>query len=135
MEISLGTPALLFPAISLLMLAYTNRFLALAALIRRLSEDYQQDQQGGILEQIKALRYRIRLILWMQSGGIASLALCVAAMLGILFKQETVAVVLFASSLFLMLISLVLSLLEIRVSTNALTVVLRDLERHKNGNP
>ncbi len=129
MEISLGTPALLFPAISLLMLAYTNRFLALAALIRRLSGDYQKDHDTDILEQIKALRYRIRLILWMQSGGVASLALCVAAMLGILFKLETVAVALFASSLVLMLISLVLSLLEIRVSTNALTVALRDLEQ------
>jgi hypothetical protein len=129
MEISLGTPALLFPAISLLMLAYTNRFLALAALIRRLSQDYQKDHDTDILEQIKALRYRIRLILWMQSGGIASLALCVAAMLGILFKLEIVAISLFASSLLLMLISLVLSLLEIRVSTNALTVVLRDLEQ------
>jgi Protein of unknown function (DUF2721) len=127
-EISLGTPALLFPAISLLMLAYTNRFLALAALIRRLSDEFKKDRNTDVLEQIKALRYRIRLILYMQSGGIASLALCVAAMLGILFKLEQLAIMLFASSLSLMLISLVLSLLEIRVSTNALTVALRDLE-------
>lgn len=111
------------------MLAYTNRFLALAALIRRLTESYRQDHNKAILEQIAALRYRIRLILWMQSGGIASLALCVAAMLAILFKLENIAVILFASSLSLMLVSLVLSLLEIRVSTNALTVALRDLEQ------
>lgn len=65
MEISLGTPALLFPAISLLMLAYTNRFLALTSLIRQLGEEYKNAPERNILEQIAALRFRIRLILWM----------------------------------------------------------------------
>jgi Zn-dependent membrane protease YugP len=131
MEISLGTPALLFPAISLLMLAYTNRFLALTSLIRQLGEEYKADHEKHILEQIAALRFRVRLILWMQFGGIASLALCVAAMLGVLFKLETLAIGLFAASLVLMLVSLVLSLLEIRVSTNALSLALQNLEQQK----
>lgn len=109
------------------MLAYTNRFLALAALIRRLSEDYQQDPNRVLLEQIAALRYRIRLILWMQFGGVASLALCVLAMLGVILKLELGALIVFTASLVLMFFSLMLSLLEIRVSTNALMLVLRDL--------
>ncbi len=129
MELTLGTPALLFPAISLLMLAYTNRFLALAALIRNLSDDYKKDHQRNVLEQIAALRNRIRLILWMQSGGIASLALCVATMLCVLFDYKGFGLILFAASLVLMLVSLVLSLLEIRMSTNALRLALHDLEQ------
>ena len=42
MELSINTPALLFPAITLLMLAYTNRFLALASLVRSLHDEYNQ---------------------------------------------------------------------------------------------
>jgi hypothetical protein len=129
MDINLGTPALLFPAISLLMLAYTNRFLALAALIRQLLETYQTQPRLEVREQIAALRFRVRLILWMQGLGVASLTLCVAAMLALLARLESVGVWLFASSLALLLASLVFSILEIRLSANALDVALRDLEQ------
>jgi hypothetical protein len=128
MDISLGTPALLFPAISLLMLAYTNRFLALAALIRQLLETYQSQPRLEIRAQIAALRHRVRLILWMQGLGVGSLSTCVAAMLVILGGLEVVGVWLFALSLALLLASLLFSILEIRLSANALDVALRDLD-------
>ena len=128
MEINLSTPALLFPAISLLMLAYTNRFLALASLIRQLRDDYAQRRDRDLLEQIAALRFRIRLILWMQGVGVGSLALCVAAMLALLGQLEVLGLWLFACSLVLMLVSLVLSVWEIRVSANALDVALKNLK-------
>lgn len=129
MEVTLATPALLFPAISLLMLAYTNRFLALAALIRQLLETYQTKPRLEVREQIAALRFRVRLILWMQGLGVGSLTLCVAAMLALLMQWVNLGVWLFASSLALLLASLAFSILEIRWSANALDVALKDLER------
>jgi Protein of unknown function (DUF2721). len=51
MEINLTTPALLFPAISLLLLAYTSRFLALAALMRELHVRYKTQPDPRIKGQ------------------------------------------------------------------------------------
>lgn len=67
MHVSLTTPALLFPAISLLLLAYTNRFFALAALIRQLSSGDKPVHQ----DQIKNLSQRIRIIRRMQEAGVS----------------------------------------------------------------
>jgi Protein of unknown function (DUF2721) len=127
MDITLSTPALLFPAISLLMLAYTNRFLALAALIRQLRDDYRENHDQDVLAQIAALRFRVRLILWMQGLGVSSLGLCIAAMLAILSEFSGIGAMLFAGSLVLMLGSLVVSVWEIRLSANALDVALKSL--------
>ena len=80
MEITIATPALLFPTISLLMLAYTNRFLALTSAVRKLLEQYRLDHQTGLLRQIHALRFRINLIKYMQTIGVSSLFLCVLCM-------------------------------------------------------
>ena len=80
MEIDVTTPALLFPAISLLLLAFTNRFLALAALIRNLHDRYQARPDELIVAQIGNLRYRVMLIKNMQAFGVLSLLLCVLCM-------------------------------------------------------
>jgi len=129
MEISINTPALLFPAISLLMLAYTNRFLALASLIRNLHATYKNHiNKKGVLEQIKNLRLRLRLIKMMQFFGILSLILCVFSMFFV-YEQFTMwANSFFALSLVAMLISLFLSLSEIQISTKALEIELSDME-------
>ncbi len=128
MDISLGTPALLFPAISLVMLAYTSRFHALAALIRQLLEAHRSQPDQNIYRQIKALRYRVRLILWMQGFGVVSFSICVIAMLCLLANLESIGVVLFALSLVLLMMSLLVSIVETLSSSNALDVALRDLE-------
>ena len=60
MDLSLTTPALLFPAISLLLLAYTNRFLTLANLIRDLHARYTANPDQILLWQLRSLRYRVR---------------------------------------------------------------------------
>ena len=71
MELTVNIPALLFPAISLIMLAYTNRFLALAALVRSLKAKYEEGEKNiGLQNQIKNLRYRLRLIKNMQAFGV-----------------------------------------------------------------
>ena len=129
MELSINTPALLFPAISLLMLAYTNRFLALASLIRNLHSAYQNhSNKEGVLRQIKNLRLRLRIIRLMQWFGVMSLFLCVLSMLFVYEELVHVAAYFFASSLFTMLISLFLSLSEIQISTRALEIELSDME-------
>lgn len=129
MDISITTPALLFPAISLLMLAYTNRFLALASLIRNLHAKYKDHtNKEGVLKQIRNLRLRLRLIRMMQFFGILSLILCVLSMFFVFEQLSSWANFLFGFSLVAMLISLFLSLSEIQISTRALEIELSDME-------
>jgi hypothetical protein len=82
MEISINTPALLFPAITLLMLAYTNRFLALSTLIRNLHGKYKQglEDPEALRGQIKNLKRRMNLIRQMQASGVLSFFFCVLCM-------------------------------------------------------
>ena len=81
MELTLTTPALLFPAISLLFLSYTNKFLALASLIRSLSREHVRDPDNQVInKQLSNLRRRIQLIKHMQGAGILSFILCVIDM-------------------------------------------------------
>ena len=128
MEISVTTPALLFPAISLLMLAYTNRFLTLANLIRDLHGRYKTSREPVILPQIANLRYRIVLIRDMQAFGVASLLVCTLCMFVLFAGLVDVGKVLFGISLVLMMISLGLSFREIQLSIGALELRLHDLE-------
>lgn len=133
MEISLNTPALLFPAITLLMLAYTNRFLALAKLIRDLHAKYKliHEDREVIREQIKNLKIRLILIRQMQTTGIFSFFLCVLSMLFVYFHHSDWGAVTFGASLFSLLLSLGLSLREISISTRALEIELKDMEEIK----
>lgn len=129
MQISINTPALLFPAITLLMLAYTNRFLALATLIRNLHGKYKtiHEEKEIIKAQIKNLRRRLLLIKHMQAAGITSFFMCVLCMLFFYLEYEVFAYSLFGMSLVFLLLSLALSLNEIYISTKALEIELKDM--------
>ena len=132
-ELSINTPALLFPAITLLMLAYTNRFLALANLVRRLHEQYTKAESQNIRRQIASLHVRIRLIRNMQALGVLSFLLCVVTMYLIFTGNNQAAYMLFAASLISLLLSLIFSLIEIWKSTNAIDLELSDMElKHQN---
>lgn len=132
MQISINTPALLFPAITLLMLAYTNRFLALATLIRNLHAKYKQGPEHRdkqmIKDQIVNLRKRLSLIKRMQASGILSFFCCVLCMLFFYLEHEVWAYAIFGLSLGLLLLSLVFSLNEITISTKALEIELKDMD-------
>jgi hypothetical protein len=130
MQFSLNTPALLFPAITLLMLAYTNRFLALATLIRNLHGKYKQipEDREIIREQVKNLKRRLVMIKQMQASGIFSFFLCVLSMLFVYFAHEGWAFATFGLSLLFLLLSLALSLNEIYISTRALEIEIKDME-------
>lgn len=132
-DITLTTPALLFPAISLLLLAYTNRFLTIAGLIRKLHSDYQENPNQRIMGQIKNLRTRVVLIRNMQALGISSLLLCVLCMFLIFAGEFLIGKVIFGVSLVLLMASLALSIREIQISVKALNIQLSDLEAHESG--
>ena len=124
---SITTPSLLFPAISLLMLAFTNRFLAISGIIRQLHDSHRRDPNESILRQLDNLRRRVWLIRWMQAAGVLSLMICVVSMASFAFDEPVVAFILFILSLVLMMISLLLCLVEVLVSDAALNVLLSDI--------
>jgi hypothetical protein len=129
MDISLTTPSLLIPAGSLLLLAYTNRFLALAGAIRRLHADYKTAEDPNCLRQIHLLRRRIQLVRNMQFSCVLSLLLCTICMGLIFFGMLNTAVVVFTISMLVMMASLLFSLAEIQISVKALDLHLQDVER------
>jgi hypothetical protein len=135
MEITFNTPALLFPAISLLLLAYTNRYLALANLIRKLHDEYmRREKQHLLLKQIKILRVRINMVRQMQALGVFSFLCCVVTMYGVYQEWIIVTRYVFAGSLLSLLASLIISLLEISKSTKALELELSDMEELEKSN-
>lgn len=135
MEITFNTPALLFPAISLLLLAYTNRYLALASLIRKLHDEYMKgDKKLHLLQQIKILRIRINMVRQMQALGVFSFLCCVVTMYSVYQEWNEFTSFVFAASLLSLLASLVISLLEISQSTKALELELGDMEELEKTN-
>ena len=128
-DISITTPALLFPAISLLLLAYTNRFLAIASLVRKLFDEYHHvKEKDNLILQIKSLRLRLNYIRYMQGFGVFSFLLCVICMYCIYNTWFQMANFLFAISLISLVISLLCSLVEIFKSTSALEFLLSEVE-------
>lgn len=126
----LTTPALLFPAISLLLLAYTNRFLTLAQVIRQLHAS--ADPGAALVQrQIPGLKRRIILIQYMQGFGVLSFLLCALSMFALFVHGETPGKFLFGCSILVLALSLILSLVEVLISTNALAVVVEDLEQSR----
>jgi hypothetical protein len=135
MEINFTTPALLFPAISLLLLAYTNRYLAIANLIRKLHDEYIKGEKGHlILQQIRILRTRINLVRLMQFLGVFSFLCCVVTMYAVYLERLEFTGFMFALSLLSLLASLIISLVEISQSTKALEWELSDMEELEKSN-
>ncbi|MBN2803782.1 MAG: DUF2721 domain-containing protein [Deltaproteobacteria bacterium] len=128
MHLTLSTPALLFSAISLLLLAYTNRFLAIAQLVRTLHSSHKASPSKLLIGQIKNLRTRINLIRNMQINGITSLLLCVVCMFLLYVNWIKPAEIVFGVALILLIISLALSVREIQISVKALNLHLSDIE-------
>ncbi len=128
LELTLSIPALLFPAISLTMLAYNARYLAIAALIRDLHKQYQNESSTPVKRQIKQLRKRLGIIKAMQAMAILSFILAVCDMFLIYIEMKFAANLVFGISLFALMISLTLSFIEVQLSTKALGIQLNDME-------
>lgn len=128
MEMTITTPSLLFPAISLLMLAYTNRFVVLANVIRHLSHLEDDTPKDVIVRQLENLRLRISVIRMMQAFGVLSFVFCTLAMFSLLLGWYVMGQFLFASSLILLVISLLFSFYEVNISTKAINIELESFD-------
>lgn len=129
MTLDISTPALLFPAISLLFLSYTNRFLHLASLVRQLHRDWIDRQDDCLRAQIDNLRKRLKLIRWMQLLGAISLLLCVASMVAVMTGANSPGWIAFFAALLFMGASLTCLVLEIWCSGGALQILLNRVEK------
>lgn len=127
MQLTLSIPALLFPAISLSMLAYNARYLAIAALIRQLHQKFQETASPVVGLQVKKLRKRLSIIKNMQAVAILSFLFSVITMFLIYIEFEFWANLVFGISLLALMISLILSLIEVQLSTKALSIQLEDI--------
>lgn len=127
MDIEISTPALLFPAVSLLLLAYTNRFLATGQLIRLLSRQAKEQNSCELTAQITNLKKRLELTKWMQFFGVVSMLLCTISMFGLFLEFYEIGKKIFGLSLITMCISLMISLWEVYISSIALNMELKDL--------
>jgi hypothetical protein len=134
MEMTITTPSLLFPAISLLLLAYTNRFVVLANVIRELSKRENASSQELVRRQIDNLRLRIQMIRRMQSFGVLSFVLCTLSMFSLLLQWTIAGQLLFAVSLILLVLSLLFSLYEVNISTEAINIELEKFDQKVSGN-
>jgi hypothetical protein len=127
-DFSLSTPTLLFSAVSLILLAYTNRFMGYGQLVRTLYEKFQENKDDMLLYQIRNLRQRLHLVRFMQLFGILSLFLCVVSMFLIYINVHQLALIAFGIALLLLILSLAVSAWEIHISTLAVEMHLRDME-------
>lgn len=132
MDITLTTPALLFPAVSLLLVAYTNRFNVISARIRSLHSLFKENPDEILSGQIESLRKRVYIIRNMQAFGVASLFLCVLCLFVLFAGAVTAGKIIFALSLVLMMVSLGLSFREILISVEALNLALGDMQKNKS---
>ncbi|NVN16984.1 DUF2721 domain-containing protein [Muricauda sp. HICW] len=129
MQLNLSIPALLFPAISLTMLAYNARYLAIAALIRQLHKQFEETSAQPLKQQINQLRNRLSIIKNMQASAIISFLLAAVTMFLVYVEMEVWANIIFGISLIFLMISLILSLLEVQLSTKALGIQLKNMEK------
>lgn len=128
-ELNLSTPALLFSAISLIMLAFTNRFLSYAQLVRTLKEQYIKSNSAVTAAQIENLRKRLYLTRTMQILGISSLLFCVLSMFLIYIGLQAISIYVFGIALILLICSLGVSIREIQISVEALEIHLKNMEK------
>lgn len=112
--LAISTPALLFPAITILILTYSNRFSTLSNKIREFI------RKGEDAAQIAVFRRRVgyvrRMLLW----GILGLAASALSMLALVFKCTNTGVGLFVLADLSIVISLIYAILDVSISTNAL---------------
>jgi len=128
MEMTITTPSLLFPAISLLMLAYTNRFVTLANVIRQLSNLENAPSRDIVIRQIENLRVRMTVIRLMQAFGVISFVFCTLSMFSLLLAFQLAGMYLFAVSLILLVVSLLCSFYEVNISTTAINIELEKFD-------
>lgn len=128
MELTLTTPALLFPAIAILMLGYINRYIGTASVIRNFKKDYDTGYTHvDVTRQLKILKRRIELSKWMLLLGMKALALASISMFLLFAGYQTAGKVSFGLSLIIMVLSALVSLYETFLSNKSLLIEVDDI--------
>ncbi len=130
MDITITTPALLFPAISVLFLAYANRYLAIAQRIRELHIVFNETQSTVARKQVESLRIRVRLIIFMQLLAVIGIIGSVITIGLIFIALNHIAIYLFLISMSMIILSLLVCMWELLISTKALNIELSDMEKY-----
>ena len=129
MILQMTTPALIFPAISLIMLAYTNRFLGLSSVIRNLTHEYQLHPDEPLLLQIDNLQRRVMMVRNMQLFGVLCIMFSIASIWALSLDNQFWGICLFVACLLCMAVSLLISMYELFLSCHALEIALADMEK------
>jgi hypothetical protein len=117
-----AVPALIFPAISLLFLAYTNRFLGLTAVARKMLAAHLAEAQPHWEVQLINIRRRLHLIRQMQMMGLGSIILAALSMGALVNAFERLGQGLFVCSLVCFIGSMGICVHEIKLSIDAIEV-------------
>lgn len=133
MNLTISTPGLIFPSISFLLIAYSNRFLAIATLIRDLKTKFSENKEEILLQQIKNLRYRLKLIRWMQAVAVFGMLLALLSIFALYLGSDQAGNILFIGASISVATSLCIALLEIMFSGRALDLELQDIQEHMKG--
>ncbi len=132
MTLEISIPVAIFPAISLLMLAYTNRFLTIAGLIRELVEEHNDQESDNVLLQITNLQERLKIIRLMQIWGALAFTMAILSMLLLLANSQLAGTIVFVIALLFLLVSLFYLVYELHISVNALTMELNTIKKEKD---
>ena len=130
MDLNISTPGLIFPSISFLLIAYSNRFLAIATLIRDLKTKFSENKAEILLKQIKNLRYRLKLIRWMQAVAVFGMLLALLSIFSLYLELDLIGKIFFVSAVISITTSLSIALVEIMFSGRALDLELEDIQDH-----
>lgn len=131
MDIAINTPALLFPAITILFLAYSNRFLTIATRIREKHADFSKTHSPVAEKQIMSFRLRLRYIVAMEMFAVLGIISCTVAMGFIFYGLQRYGNIAFAISMLFIVLSLLASITELFFSMKALNIELANMEENR----
>ena len=129
-------PALLFPAIPLMMISFGNRYTSLATLIRKIHDKLITTKSSELVidhyfDQIKILTRRLTLVRSVQTLSGISFLFNLLTIFTNYINIEVLALNFFGLSVLVFSIAIILFIYEIQLSTKALSKHLEDLKDFK----
>ena len=130
MNIDYTVTALMFPAIPLLMVVYSNRFHTLSRLIRELHDEhvYEKHIPAEWKKQFINLSRRISILRWTIMFAAFGFLFNMLTVFALYLNELFLARVIFGSCCLSMIISIIFFIREIQISTNALNLHMSDMD-------
>ena len=126
-------PALLFPAIPLMMISFGNRYTSLASLIRKIHDlivlnKHSKKTAGHYLDQITILTKRLKLVRAIQTLSGLSFLSNLFSIFASYLEEYQLALNSFGLGVLIFAIAILMFIYEIQLSTRALSKHLEDLK-------